>query len=399
MKRERKQPPPLPIAPARFRLIRVKQDPLKAILQRFALASLLLLIVTFITYFGREGYVDNEHPNQLLSFVDSLYYATVTITTTGYGDIVPVTEASRLVTTIVVTPIRVLFIVLLVGTTLQVLAEQSRFQFRLRKWQRDLKDHVVVCGFGIKGKSALEYIQSHDEGIDAVVIDENDEALEDANRLDLNGINGKSYDRQVLDAARIGTAKFVIVALSSDEQSILTVLRVRELNPSAKIVTSCKEESNVELLKSSGADEVIVSSSSAGRILGMGDVLSLIEEAHRTVDRDKAEKLAHKIKKGEGFDLAEVLYQAKRSDQRNGVEALTSREREVLQLIAEGHTNQQIADELVVSVKTVEAHQASLKLKLGLKGVHQLRRYAVLWANPDAAQPPTAASTRTPGES
>ncbi|HNC94392.1 MAG TPA: potassium channel family protein, partial [Solirubrobacterales bacterium] len=130
MKRERKQPPPLPIAPARFRLIRVKQDPLKAILQRFALASLLLLIVTFITYFGREGYVDNEHPNQLLSFVDSLYYATVTITTTGYGDIVPVTEASRLVTTIVVTPIRVLFIVLLVGTTLQVLAEQSRFQFR-----------------------------------------------------------------------------------------------------------------------------------------------------------------------------------------------------------------------------------------------------------------------------
>lgn len=269
MKRERKQPPPLPVAPARFRLIRVKQDPLRAIVQRFALATLLLLIVTFITYFGRKGYVDNEHPNQLLTFVDSLYYATVTITTTGYGDIVPVTEASRLITTIVVTPIRVLFIVLLVGTTLQVLAEQSRFQFRLRKWQRDLKDHVVVCGFGIKGKSALEYIQSHDEGIDAVVIDENDEALEDANRLDINGISGKSYDRQILDAARIGTAKFVIVALSSDEQSILTVLRVRELNPRAKIVTSCKEESNVELLRSSGADEVIVSSSSAGRILGM----------------------------------------------------------------------------------------------------------------------------------
>jgi len=44
LKRERKQPPPLPIAPARFRLIRVKQDPLKAILQRFALASLLPLL-------------------------------------------------------------------------------------------------------------------------------------------------------------------------------------------------------------------------------------------------------------------------------------------------------------------------------------------------------------------
>lgn len=249
--------------------MRVRQDPLRAILQRFALATFLLLVVTFITWFGREGYVDNEHPNQLLTFIDALYYSTVTITTTGYGDIVPVSEWARLVTTVVVTPIRVLFIVLLVGTTLQVLAEQSRFQFRLRKWQRDLHDHVVVCGFGIKGKSALEYIQSHNTDIDAVVIDETDAALEEANRLGLNGINGKSYDRQILDAARIKSAKFVIVSLSSDEQAILTVLRVRELNESAKIVSSCKEESNVELLYQSGASEVIVSSSSAGRILGM----------------------------------------------------------------------------------------------------------------------------------
>jgi voltage-gated potassium channel len=139
----------------------------------------------------------------------------------------------------------------------------------MRKWQRDLHDHVVVCGFGIKGRSSLEFIQSHNEKIDAVVIDEDDAALEEANRLNLNGICGKSYDRQILEAARVKTARFVIVALSSDEQAILTVLRVRELNDHAKIVTSCKEESNVELLYSSGASEVIVSSSSAGRILGM----------------------------------------------------------------------------------------------------------------------------------
>ena len=319
MKRNRKPPPPLPVAPARFRLIRVRQDPLRAILQRFALATLLLLIVTFITWFGRTGYVDNEHPHQLLTFVDALYYSTVTITTTGYGDIVPVSEAARLVTTVVVTPIRVLFIVLLVGTTLQVLAEQSRFQFRMRKWQRDLRDHVVVCGFGIKGRSSLDFIQSHDDEIDAVVIDESDSALEEANRLGLNGISGKSYDRQILEAARVKTARFIIVALSSDEQAILTVLRVRELNDKAKIVTSCKEESNVELLYSSGASEVIVSSSSAGRILGMaaetpeaarvvndlltfGDGLDINEryvEAHgEPVERDSSETAIAVIRDG-----------------------------------------------------------------------------------------------------
>ena len=257
------------MAPARFRFARVQADPLKAILQRIGLATSLLLIVTFITYFGRKGYIDNEHPDQLLSFIDSLYYATVTITTTGYGDIVPVTETSRLITTVVVTPIRVLFIVLLVGTTLQVLAEQSRFQFRLRKWQRDLKDHVVICGFGVKGRAAHEYIREHDPDLEVVVIDENESALDEANRLGITGINGKAYESSILDAARVSSATKIIVALSSDEQTILTVLRIRELNEECTVIASCKEESNRDLLDSARADHVIVSSSSAGRILGM----------------------------------------------------------------------------------------------------------------------------------
>ena len=257
------------MAPTRFRFARVQADPLKAILQRVGLATFLLLVVTMITYIGRKGYVDNEHPNQLLTFVDSLYYATVTITTTGYGDIVPVTEASRLITTIVVTPIRVLFIVLLVGTTLQVLAEQSRFQFRLRKWQRDLQGHVVICGFGVKGRAAYNYIHEHDPELEAVVIDESETALDEANRLGVTGISGKAYESPILDAARVETAEKVIVALSSDEQTILTVLRIRELNKDCTVIASCKEESNRDLLDSAKASEVIVSSSSAGRILGM----------------------------------------------------------------------------------------------------------------------------------
>ncbi len=79
----------------------------------------------------------------------------------------------------------------------------------------------------------------------------------------------------------------------------------------------------------------------------------------------------------EGFDLAEVLYQAKRSDQRSGVETLTSREREVLQLIAEGYTNQGVANELYISVKTVEAHKAHIMAKLHARNRTDLIRYAI----------------------
>ena len=47
----------------------------------------------------------------------------------------------------------------------------------------------------------------------------------------------------------------------------------------------------------------------AQRILGMGDVLSLVEEVERKIDKDKAEKLAKKLQKGKGFDLQDMLEQ------------------------------------------------------------------------------------------
>lgn len=64
------------------------------------------------------------------------------------------------------------------------------------------------------------------------------------------------------------------------------------------------------------------------------------------------------------FDLRELEDRARDPERRSQLDSLTQREREVLQLIGEGHSNQQIAEELSVSVKTVEAHGANLREKL-----------------------------------
>ena len=56
---------------------------------------------------------------------------------------------------------------------------------------------------------------------------------------------------------------------------------------------------------------------------------------------------------------------------------LTSREKEVLQLVAEGYTNQQIAQELFLSVKTVEGHKNNIKKKLGIKDQAGIIKYAL----------------------
>jgi DNA-binding NarL/FixJ family response regulator len=56
---------------------------------------------------------------------------------------------------------------------------------------------------------------------------------------------------------------------------------------------------------------------------------------------------------------------------------LTNREREVLRLLAEGKGNRQIAEELRISVRTVEGHRSRVMLKLQLSNLSELIRYAV----------------------
>ena len=101
-----------------------------------------------------------------------------------------------------------------------------------------MHNHIVICGYGIKGQAALEYLRKHDEDRPAVAVDNNNEALEAANADGISGILGSAYDTEILKAAEIEGARTVIVALSTDERSVLTVLRARELNPKATIVAS-----------------------------------------------------------------------------------------------------------------------------------------------------------------
>jgi two-component system response regulator NreC len=75
--------------------------------------------------------------------------------------------------------------------------------------------------------------------------------------------------------------------------------------------------------------------------------------------------------------IDEYLWQAKQPEEKTGFEALTSREREVLQLIAEGNSNQRIAQQLVISVKTVEAHRANIMTKLKAQNRTDLIRLAI----------------------
>lgn len=69
--------------------------------------------------------------------------------------------------------------------------------------------------------------------------------------------------------------------------------------------------------------------------------------------------------------------QAEKNTEPRGLNLLSGREREVLQLIAEGQTNQKIADQLFISAKTVEAHRTHIQKKLQITGTAELTKYAI----------------------
>jgi voltage-gated potassium channel len=259
-----------------IRMPELTVSPLRAILKRVIGATLALLATVLIVYLDRDGYRDANGDG--LSLLDSLYYATVSLSTTGYGDIAPATSSARFVNVIIITPLRVLFLIVLVGTTLEVLTERSRQAFKIQKWRSKVEDHVVVVGFGTKGRSAVNTLLG-DESVEPghiVVVDTDTQALETASALGLVTVHGSATRSDVLRVAGVQRAKAVVVAPNRDDTAVLVTLTAREIAPNAHIVASVREAENVHLLKQSGANQVVVSSETAGRLLGMATSTPLV---------------------------------------------------------------------------------------------------------------------------
>ncbi|GGM44374.1 potassium channel family protein [Dactylosporangium sucinum] len=247
----------------------VRQGPLRAITTRLAFAVALVVAVVMVIYADREGYRDVNEDG--LSLLDSFYYAVVTLSTTGYGDITPVSESARLVNVLVITPARVLFLIILVGTTLEVLTDQYRNNLRLQRWRKRVKNHVIVCGYGTKGRAAVgTLLENGLEKGQVVVVENNPAALRQATADGLVTIEGSATRSHVLKEARVGDARAVIIATDSDDASVLVTLTVRQLTSGkVSIIAAAREAENAPLLRQSGAHHVIVSSATAGRLLGL----------------------------------------------------------------------------------------------------------------------------------
>lgn len=253
-------------AESRLLFIRAHTSPLRKLAHRGVLVAALLGLVMLIFWIERANLRDTIDGH--ISFVDVVYFTLVTVTTVGYGDIVPVGDRARLIDALLVTPVRIFVWFIFLGTAYELVFRRIIEGLRMNALRESLREHIVVCGFGYSGRTAA--LEMTDKGLPPhriVVIEPRPERLEEAAEAGYIGLRGDATREIALRDAGVPAAQALLVCISRDDATALTVLTARSLSPNLRIIATVMDEENIKLVRKAGADEVISPAKLSGFLL------------------------------------------------------------------------------------------------------------------------------------
>ena len=180
-------------------------------------------------------------------------------------------------------------------------------------------------------------------------------------REEIKVVGEASTGREAVEKAGEIRPDIVIMDISMPILNGLEATRqIRRLYPECKVLVLTMHENreSVRQILKAGAIGYVIKKSAAGQLFNAIDA----------------------VNRGEAFfspTISKMLLEDYLEETDSPDEILSSRETEVLQLVAEGHTNKEIADLLFISVKTVEGHKDNIKKKLGIYNQAGLIKYAI----------------------
>jgi two-component system response regulator NreC len=208
------------------------------------------------------------------------------------------------------------------GTIRIILADDHQIVRQGLRILLEAEPDMEVIAEADNGRKVLK--QAQELGPDVIIMD-----------LSMPELNGIEATRQILS----GAPEVKVVALSMHSDSLF-VLNMIKAGASGYLLKDCALEELVKAIRTVVSHKTYLSP-------GISDI----------VIRD--------------------FVTGWRTTNSSAFSVLSAREREVLQLMAEGKTTNQIADGLCVSVKTVEAHRKQVMTKLGIHSVAELTKYAI----------------------
>jgi DNA-binding NarL/FixJ family response regulator len=179
-----------------------------------------------------------------------------------------------------------------------------------------------IIGDADNGRTAIQ--MARDLNPDVVVMD-----------IGLQGLNGIEATRQILDASP--RVKVIALSMHSDKRYVIHMIKA---GASGYLLKNCASDELVQAIRAVMSNQKFMSQS---------------------ISQTLADHVARDLAASGGSAFSD----------------LTAREREVLQLLAEGMTSKQIASELNISTKTVDTYRRDIMAKLDLHGIAELTRYAI----------------------
>jgi voltage-gated potassium channel len=226
----------------------------------------LLALAIGVHWLERDGLRDNSDGS--VSFLDILYFTSISITTTGYGDIVPVSDRARMFDALVVTPIRIFVVLIFLGTAYNFVFKRTWDKWRMAVIQRNLSGHIIVAGYGKTGSEAVDELIARGTPPEKfVVIDTDPDSIARAHGCGCTVLLGDATRDSVLEEAKLGLAESMIGAAGRDDTSILITLSARHLAPELPISTIVRNEDNEFPAHAAGATTVVNPVSFAGLLL------------------------------------------------------------------------------------------------------------------------------------
>ena len=208
-----------------------------------------LLVIGVFGYVFISGY----------SWIDALYMSVITMTTVGYGEVIPLDNASKMFTIFLI-----LASIIIVGYALSIITEyflskNNIEELKHRKMQKKIdsfNDHIVICGYGRNGKQAANKLAAY--GKPFVVIEKNKDMEERFEMDNVFYVIGNANEDEILLRAGVDRASCFISALPNDADNLFVVLSTRQLNSEINIISRASSESSYNKLKFAGANNVIL---------------------------------------------------------------------------------------------------------------------------------------------
>jgi voltage-gated potassium channel len=234
------------------------------LLTLFSFLMFVLLVGSSAIYL----FESEESGGQIGGFFEGIYWALVTLSTVGYGDITPHTLEGRLVTMVlIISGLGVLsfFTSIIVSAFQEKLGEvrDRRVAMMLEK----KKNFTIICGFGRVGQVVAEYLARDKQAF--VIIDFDSEAVERARRLGYLAVEGKAERIELLQSLGVGRSAAKVLCLTGDDVvNVFVTLSARQLDENIEIISRANHHQTLNKLVQAGANHAVEPFKIVGLIAG-----------------------------------------------------------------------------------------------------------------------------------